>query len=283
MVNWAKGVPVDVHNIAVRFAPMKASVLAGTLLRSLVLFLPFSAIAQPVLRATEKVTITFDDLKVQSGYLIPTNTALQRVYFEGVWIEIPAIINTFQGPLNVATSGRAMASTTGAKMRFSMPVFQITMNVAPPILFADPHKERGFLTAFLKAYTERGDLITTATTGVITATSDENEILNFTPTIISVSSATPIASATLDFDDPWRADGTRLMFDDLTLTIAASTKPPALTIQADDGRVTVRRNALGNVQKSPDLRNWHSFSESGEGPLTLDPQTDEMMFFRLLP
>ncbi len=263
---------------------MKVPVFVSTLLLTLTVFVPVSITGQPLLRATEKVTITFDDLKVQSGYLIPTNTALQRVYFEGVWIEIPAIVNTSQGPLNLATSGRAMASTTGAKMRFSMPVFQVTMNVAPPVLFADPHhKERAFLTAFLKAYTEHGDPITTATTGVITATVDENEILNFTPSIISVSSATPIAYATLDFDDPWRADGMRLMFDDLTLTIAASTKPPALTIETGDGRITVQRNAPGNVQSSINLRNWDSFSESEDGALTLDSRTDEMRFFRLLP
>jgi hypothetical protein len=150
-------------------------------------------------------------------------------------------------------------------------------------------REASYHTAYLSAYAAGGTLIATATAPVIASISEPEHLQNFRPSTVAVSSSIPIQFVTLDFDDPFLDDGSRLLFDDLTLTVAEQVPlaRPTLGIESlDPGRVvvsydtpTARLQQTGNLDKGP----WQSTPRPVQaGYVVIDPRTNSSMFFRAL-
>jgi hypothetical protein len=237
-------------------------------------------------RADQNITIDFEGLS--DGPEFALKHELHGVTFENVVVMTPATVRTSTGhDLTAATSGRSAASTFGAKMRFSAPVVQIKMAVSPSFVSVNLHNERGYHTAHLKAYARDGSLLASAETSVTAAVTEPEHIRNVTPSIIGVSSPLPIAYATIDFDDPWQADGHRLLFDDLTLTVVEQVglMSPTLQIRRSLGNpiMLLIWDYSGELQRSVDLKTWEPVPRAPRGySISFDTRSAERVFYRVI-
>jgi hypothetical protein len=215
-------------------------------------------------------------------------TQIPGISYENVQVVSPARIASSSGPdMSAATSGRWAALTLGARIHFSLPVIKVQMSVSPSFINVPRSMESAYFTAYLLAYKADGTLVAHSETPVISAVPLPEAVTNFTPSTISVSSATPISSITLDFDNPAAIDGSVFFFDDLVLTLG---KPitlvrPVLQIQKTGDRTAhvYWGPYFCELQWTTNLAegDWQTISNTPSFGAFVDTREAASMFFRV--
>lgn len=175
-------------------------------------------LAAPLAHAAQTETINFDGLSSQP--MFPLTNQIPGVFFDGVQVLTPATIGDSPGiPLSAATSGQSAAFSSGARIFFSNPVVKVQTTVSPSFITVGFAMEPGWLTLLLTAYKHDGTVLTRSQGQIIYAAARYEDLTNFTPTTLSLSSPTPMAYITLSWTDPFNYGGATFFFDDLMLTI----------------------------------------------------------------
>jgi hypothetical protein len=141
--------------------------------------------------AAEQITIDFEGLSNAPEFVL-TNQ-ISGVAFENVIVMTPATVRSSSGvDLSAATSGKSAASTFGAKIRFIRPVVKVSTTVSPSFVSVNARKESAYFTAYLKAYSQDGQIIASALAPVIGAVAEPEHIRNVAPSALSISSSRTI-------------------------------------------------------------------------------------------
>jgi hypothetical protein len=234
----------------------------------------------------QTTAIDFDGLSSSMDLLL-TNQ-VPGLYFDGVQVVTPATIGNSPGiPMSAATSGSSAAFSSGAKIYFSNSVVKVEVTVSPSFITVPLVMQAAWETAYLIAYKADGTVLTRSQTQIIGAVGKDEDVTNFTPSVLSVSSTTPIAYITLDLDDPFNYSGNTFFFDALILTIAAPAVATRPTIQVAPGLYGTVDLGWGfsncDLQWTTNLATgqWQSFEATNFRVYTAVPSTSPMMYFRV--
>lgn len=235
--------------------------------------------------ALEQVGIDFEGLSNQSE--LKLTNQIPGIVFEHVTVMSPAHTRSSTGSnILAATSGVCAASTFGARLRFHQPVVQVRMSVIRSFITVPVRQQTAYSMAYLVAYDQTGHRLNSSATPILTAVAEPEFVDYIRPAIIAISASVPIAWLTVDLDDPWSADGSRFLFDDLTLTVAPI-KPwiqPSLKIERFNQRVFVSWDfASAQLQQTTNLGfgAWLTVP-TALGFYEVDQTKSEAMLFRVV-
>jgi hypothetical protein len=236
--------------------------------------------------AAETRIVDFEGLSNVPDYQLKDQ--ISGLFFDSVEVVTPATIFNSPGlPMSAATSGKSAAFSSGAKIYFSNSVIKVEVTVSPSFITVPLVMQAVWETAYLTAYKADGTVLTRSQTQIIGAVSKDEDVTNFTPSIISVSSTTPIAYVTLDLDDPFNYSGNTFFFDDLILTIAAPAAATRPTIQVTPGMYGTVDLGWGffncELQWTTNLAagQWQTIQATDFRFYTADPSMAPRMYFRV--
>lgn len=234
----------------------------------------------------QTTTIDFNDLSSSSDLLLTDQ--IPGLVFVGVQVVTPATIGNSPGiPLSAAISGVSAAFSSGAKIYFSNSVIRVQVTVSPSFITVPLSMQALWQTAYLIAYKGDGTVLSRSQAEIIWAVSKDEDVTNFTPSTISVSSTTPIAYVTLDLDDPFNYDGTTFFFNDLTLTIAppaAATRPTIQAAPGFNGSADLWWGFFNcDLQWTTNLAagQWQTIGATNSNYYIVDPSRAPRMYFRV--
>jgi hypothetical protein len=130
------------------------------------------------------------------------------------------IRNSLGLPLSSATSGRDVATSTGTLIQFNNPMLEVSARVSPGFLSFNGHTT-AYHTLHLVGYDASGNEIARSATPVLAAAATREEFDAFAPVLVQLQSYLPVTFVTLDWEEDFTHNGSRLHFDDLTFIRAA--------------------------------------------------------------
>jgi len=236
--------------------------------------------------AAETKIIDFEGLSGLSDFQLTDQ--IPGLLFDSVEVITPATIGNSPGILlSAATTGKSAAFTFGTKIYCSNSVIKVQMTVSPSFITVPLNMQANWETAYLTAYNSNGAVLSQSQSQLIAAVAKNEDVTNFTPSVISVSSSTPIAYVTIDLDDPFDHSGTSFFFDDLILTIAQAaeaTRPTMRAVPWLHGSVDLSWGFFNcDLQWTTNLASgqWQTLETTTTMGYTVDPSIAPTMYFRV--
>jgi hypothetical protein len=239
-----------------------------------------------IVAAAETELIDFDVLSGSPDFQLTDQ--IPGILFDSIEVITPATIGNSPGiPLSAATSGSSAAFSFGAKIYFSNSVIRVQMTLSPSFITVPLSMETYWETAYLTAYKRDGTVLSQSQAQIIAAVAKNEDVTNFTPSVISVSSSTPIAYVSIDLDDPFSYSGTSFFFDDLILTLAQpaeATRPTIRAVPWLHGTVDLSWGFFNcDLQWTTNLASgqWRTAETTNTMGYTIDPSKAPTMYFRV--
>jgi hypothetical protein len=236
--------------------------------------------------AAETVVVDFEGLSSSPSFVLTDQ--IPGIVFDDVTVLTPATISSSPGiELSAATSGKSAAFTFGTLIHFNRPVTRVQMSVSPSFITVPLAMVSYDSSAYLVAYRQDGTVLTRSQTQIIEAVARQEDVTNFTPGTISVSSATPISYVSIDLDDPFSPAGASFFFDDLMLTIGQQLPPTRPTIRAEpwgNGQVLLSWGFFNSeLQWTTNIAagQWETIATTNTQAYFIDATKAKSMFFRV--